>query len=251
MAGSRRTIDFNDAAILSNLTQANLRRTWASRRIVEDQLYLVHVQGTGGIGRPITVVVKKFQNVDGTVIGDIESRWKSEMVMLAFIRHENIIQVLHVIQREEAIMLVYEYAVKGSLDYWLHRREEHHRPLSWLERLRIAIGVAQGLHHMHEGCNKPVVHHNMNSTNILLDEQLNAKITSFGAAQISMAGLNQPLPIADLPAAAGNFGYTAPGTIFVRSVETSCLIVQLLSCPFTDWQLLIDELQNTGGRQPS
>ncbi|KAI4974209.1 hypothetical protein ZWY2020_047489 [Hordeum vulgare] len=81
------------------------------------------------------------------------------------------------------MMLVYEYPVNGSLDYWLHRREAGEQPLSWPQRMAIAIGI-------------------------LLDQELNTKIASFGVAQMNIAGLNQPLPITEIPV--GNFGYAAP-----------------------------------------
>lgn len=122
-------------------------------------MYLVHVQGTARIGRPITFVVKKFQNLDGTVDGNLLNRCKLEMILLASVRHDNIIDVLHFIQREDAIMLVYEYPVNGSLDYWLHGQEGGDSPLIWPQRMGIAIGVAQGLCHLHHGSNRPVVHH--------------------------------------------------------------------------------------------
>lgn len=54
------------------------------------------------------------------------------------------------------MMLVYEYPVNGSLDYWLHRREAGEQPLSWPQRMAIAIGVAQGLCHLQHGCNRPI-----------------------------------------------------------------------------------------------
>ena len=170
----------------------------------DEQVYLVHVQGTAGIGLPTTLVVKKFQNVDGTLDDNMENRCKSEMILLASVRHDNIVNVLHVIQREDAIMLVYRYAVNGSLDYWLHWREGGGGPLSWPERMAIAIGVAKGLYHLHHGGTKPVFHHNINSSNILLDLDFKAVIASFEAAQMNMAGLNQPLPITEI--AVGNFG---------------------------------------------
>ncbi|KAI4974199.1 hypothetical protein ZWY2020_047479 [Hordeum vulgare] len=98
-------------------------------------------------------------------------------------------------------MLVYEYPLNGSLQSRLGQ-------LSWPERRAIAIGVAQGLCHLHHGCKKPIVHHNISSENILLDHNFKAVIASFGDAQMNMAGLGQPLPITYLPP--GNFGYTAP-----------------------------------------
>uniref|UniRef100_A0ACD5XF15 Uncharacterized protein n=1 Tax=Avena sativa TaxID=4498 RepID=A0ACD5XF15_AVESA len=226
-----RPIDFSDEGILNNLTQANLRNVWASRRMVDgqDHLYLVHFQHTAAVGPPITVVVKKFGNVDGMVDSHVKSRWKVERIMLALLQHENIIKILHVIEREEAVMLVYEYAMNGSLHYWLHRREGNHRALSWPERMGIAIGVAQGLCHMHHGCSTPVAHHNITCNNILLDQDLNPKICSFGVGQLN-AGLNQPLPIVDLHV--GDFGYTAPdyallGTL-TEKVDTYSFGVVLL-----------------------
>ncbi|XP_044362034.1 receptor-like protein kinase HAIKU2 [Triticum aestivum] len=204
-------IECNDQGIVDSLTENNQRSMWASRRIGEgEQLYVVHVQGAAGIGLPTTLLVKKFQNANPALLVDdnVKNRCKSEMILLASICHDNIINVLHFIQREDAIMLVYEYPVNGGLDYWLHRREGGEQPLSWPQRIAIAVGVAQGLCHLHHGCNRPVVHHNINSNKILLDQEQNVKISSFGAAQMSIAGLNQPLPIADIPV--GNFGYGAP-----------------------------------------
>uniref|UniRef100_A0A8R7V1D4 Protein kinase domain-containing protein n=5 Tax=Triticum TaxID=4564 RepID=A0A8R7V1D4_TRIUA len=202
-------IVLNDQGIVDSLTENNQRSMWASRRIGEDkQLYLVHVQGTAGIGHPTTLVVKKFQNSDGIVDGNLENCCKSEMFLLASIRHDNIVNILHFIQRENAIMLFYTYQVNGSLDQWLQRREEGDLPLSWPQRKAIAIGVAQGLCHLHHGCNRPIVHHNITSINILLDQNFKAVIASFGAAQMNMAGLNQPLPI--VGTLFGNFGYAAP-----------------------------------------
>ncbi|XP_044362037.1 leucine-rich repeat receptor-like protein kinase PXL1 [Triticum aestivum] len=201
----------NDQGIVNSLTENNKKRMWISRRIGEDELYLVHVQRTAGIGLPTTLIVKKFQNVNPTLLIDdnVKNRCKLEMNLLASICHDNIISVLGVIERDEAIMLAYKYEMNSSLEYWLHQREEGDLPLTWPERMAITIGVAKGLCHLLHGCNTPVVHHNINSNNILLDQDFKAVIASFGAAQMSMAELNQPLPIAEIPV--GNFGYAAPG----------------------------------------
>ncbi|EMS61047.1 Receptor-like protein kinase HAIKU2 [Triticum urartu] len=210
-AATQRPIKYNDQGIVDSLTENNLTSMWASRRIGEDgQLYGVHVQGTAGIGLPTTVLVKKFQNLNPALLVDdnVRNRCKSEMVLLASICHDNVINVIHFIQREESIMLVYEYPVNGNVDYWLHRREGGEQPLSWPQRMGIAIGVAQGLCHLHHKCNRPTVHHNINSNNILLDQNFKAVIASFGAAQMNIAGLNQTLPITEIPV--GNFGYVAP-----------------------------------------
>ena len=210
----------NAQSIVNHLTETNQRSMWASRRIGEDEpLYIVHVQGAAGIGLPTTLLVKKFQNANPALLVDdnVKNRCKSEMILLASICHDNIINVLHFIQREDAIMLVYEYPVNGSLDYWLHRREGGEQPLSWPQMIAIAIGLAQGICHLHHRCNRPIDNHNINSENILLYQNFKAVIASFGIAQMNIAGLNQPLPIGDIPV--GNFGYAAPGTVCVRCMQ--------------------------------
>ncbi|XP_044956039.1 receptor-like protein kinase 7 [Hordeum vulgare subsp. vulgare] len=199
------------AAIVNNLTENNMTRMWASRRIAEgDQLYVV--QGITGISPPYTLLVKKFHNVNPALQVDdnVKYRCKSEMFLLASISQKNIIKVVDHIEREDAIMLVYEYPVYGSLQSWLHQPMDVDagQHLSWPHRRGIAIGVAKGLRHLHHRCSKPFVHHNINSKNILLDVDFKAVIASFGVAQVNMAGLGQPLPITDLPP--GNFGYVAP-----------------------------------------
>uniref|UniRef100_M8C1Q3 Receptor-like protein kinase HAIKU2 n=1 Tax=Aegilops tauschii TaxID=37682 RepID=M8C1Q3_AEGTA len=200
-------IMLNEQAIINNLTDNNVTRMWPNRRAGEDErLYLVHNQGTAGINTRYPLLVKKFQNVNPAlqVDGNVRYRYKSEMILLASNSHDNIIKVVDIIQREDAIMLVFEYPVNGSLQSWLHQPMDAAQPLSWPERRVIAIGVGQGLCHLHHGCNKPIVHHNISSDNILLDRNFKAVIASFGDAQMNMAGLGQPLPITDLPP--GNFG---------------------------------------------
>ncbi|XP_037472453.1 probable leucine-rich repeat receptor-like protein kinase At2g33170 [Triticum dicoccoides] len=205
-------IELNGEAIVDSLTENNKKRVWASRMVRDDELYIIQVQGIVGISLPTTLVVKKCQNVNLALQVDdnVKHRYISEMLLLASNSHDNIIKVVDIIQREDAnaIMLVYEYPVNGSLQPWLHQQMNAVRPLGWPERRVIAIGVANGLCHLHHRCKKPIIHHNINSNNILLDQNFKPVIASFDAAQMNMAGLDQPLPIVGLPL--GNFGYSAP-----------------------------------------
>ena len=197
-----------------------MKMTWASRRTWEDEhLYLVHGQGTAGNTPPCTLAVKKFQSINQAlqVDNNAKYRYNSEMFLLASNSHDNIIKVIDIIQQEDSILLVYEYPVNGGLDYWLHQAMDAGRALSWPERRVIAIGTAKGLCHMHHGCKKPIIHHNINSNNILLDRNFKPVIASFDAAQMNMAGLDQPLPIAGFPL--GNFGYSAPGMLGCRCTQ--------------------------------
>ncbi|XP_037419432.1 MDIS1-interacting receptor like kinase 1-like [Triticum dicoccoides] len=206
----RPPLALNGQAIVHSLTENNKKRVWASRMVRDDELYIVQLQGIPGISLPTTLVVKKCQNVNLALQVDdnVKYRYNSEMFLLASNSHDNIIKVVDLIQREDAIMLVYEYPVNGSLQSWLHQPMDDVRPLSWPQRRVIAIGMAKGLCHMHYRCKRPIIHHNINSNNILLDQNFKPVIASFDAAQMNMAGLDQPLPIVGLPL--GNFGYAAP-----------------------------------------
>ncbi|KAI4967409.1 hypothetical protein ZWY2020_027860 [Hordeum vulgare] len=194
-------IMLNEQAIVNNLTEDNVTRMWASRTTWEDeQLYIVLDQGTTDIGHPASLVVKKFQNENPAlqVDANVKYRYKSEMILLTS-------------SREDAIMLVYGYPVNGSLRSWLHQPMDDRQPLSWPQRRLIAIGTAKApppALWMH----KPIIHHNISSDNILLDQNCNAVITNFDDACMHMAGLGQPLPI--IGVRPGNFGFKAPGIIW-------------------------------------
>ncbi|XP_037461844.1 MDIS1-interacting receptor like kinase 1-like [Triticum dicoccoides] len=209
--GATQPILLNEQAIVDNLCEDNVKTIWSSRRTWKDeQQYLVHGQGVAGITHPCPLVVKKFEKMNSTpqVDENFMYRYRSEMIMLASNPHDNIIKVIELIEREDAIMLVYEYPVNGSLKSWLHQPMDAREPLCWPQRRLIAIGTANGLRHLQHGCNKPIIHHNISSDNILLDQNRKAVITNFDDAWMNMAGLGQPLPIMGvLP---GNFWYAAP-----------------------------------------
>ncbi|XP_044426326.1 MDIS1-interacting receptor like kinase 1-like [Triticum urartu] len=203
-------IALNGQAIVNSLTENNKKMVWVSRMVRDDELHIIQVQAIAGISLPTTLVVKKFQNENLALQVDdnVKYHYISEMFLLASNSHDNIIKVVDLIQWEDAIMLVYEYPVNGSLQSWLHQPMDAGRPLSWPVRRLIAIGVAKGLCHMHHRCKRPIIHNNINSNNILLDQNFKPVIASFDAAQMNMAGLDQPLPMVGLPL--GNFGYAAP-----------------------------------------
>jgi serine/threonine protein kinase len=163
------------------------------------------------------LVVKKLQNESGTVDASVDDRCQKEVNLLGGICHGNIISLRDCIRRENFILLLYGHAENGSLHQWLHpllqlagEDDGRRPPLDWPARRAIAIGVADGLCYLHHGRINPVVHHNINSTNIVLDTDHKPKIAGFDFARVSLAGPDQPVPVSDL--AAGNiFGYTAPG----------------------------------------
>ncbi|KAJ0716693.1 putative protein kinase RLK-Pelle-CrRLK1L-1 family [Helianthus annuus] len=147
--------------------------------------------GRGGFGKvyrgellhsegPIMVAVKRLDREFGQ--GDIEF-WK-EIMMLSCYRHENLISLVGFCDESEEKILVYWYATNKSLD--LHLRNIN---LTWIDRLKLCIGAARGLAYLHDpkGTQQRVLHRDIKSANILLDENWNAKIADFGLSKFGPA----------------------------------------------------------------
>uniref|UniRef100_A0ACD5T9G2 Uncharacterized protein n=1 Tax=Avena sativa TaxID=4498 RepID=A0ACD5T9G2_AVESA len=137
--------------------------------------------------------------------------WLSEVMLLRGLCHKNIMSLVPAASSNAADELgfAYDHTENGSLDKWLHpplpTREgegEQRRPLSWPTRRAVAIGVAGGLCYLHR---RHIIHHNINSSNVMLDRDFTPKIAGFGLAQ--KISIDQQ-PTSQLPT--GNFGYTAP-----------------------------------------
>ncbi|KAM0009203.1 putative protein kinase RLK-Pelle-CrRLK1L-1 family [Helianthus debilis subsp. tardiflorus] len=124
----------------------------------------------------IMVAVKRLDRSFGQ--GDPEF-WK-EIMTLSLYKHENIISLLGYCDDNGEKILVYEYAHNGSLDMYLDSTE-----LTWIQRLKICIGAAHGLAYLHNsvGTHQRVLHRDIKSSNILLDENWTAKISDFGLSK--------------------------------------------------------------------
>ncbi|XP_015068316.1 probably inactive leucine-rich repeat receptor-like protein kinase At5g06940 isoform X2 [Solanum pennellii] len=112
------------------------------------------------------IAVKKLMNF-GT---------HSEIKTLAKTRHKNITKILGFCYSNNAILLIYEYVARGSLGDLIGKPDFE---LPWSVRLRIAIGVAQGLEYLHKDYLPHLLHRNLKSTNILLDADYEPKMTDF------------------------------------------------------------------------
>ncbi|GAV72386.1 Pkinase_Tyr domain-containing protein [Cephalotus follicularis] len=144
-----------------------------------------NILGEGGRGR---VYKAHFDDKFLAAVKRIDAEWKdakrefeSEVNWLMNIRHQNIISLLGCCIHGESRFLVYEMMQNGSLESQLHG-PTHGSALTWHLRLKIAVDVARGLEYLHEHCNPSVVHRDLNSSNILLDSNFNAKLSDFGLA---------------------------------------------------------------------
>nr|XP_043614184.1 receptor like protein kinase S.2-like isoform X2 [Erigeron canadensis] len=138
------------------------------------------------LGKGIEVAIKRL-NLDSN---QGAAEFWAEVEMLSKFRHSHIVSLLGYC--EEEMILVYEYIPNGSLEDHLHKRRGNRSnasALTWVERLNICIGAARGLDYLHTGTGvqSRVIHRDVKSSNILLDENLSAKISDFGLSRIGPA----------------------------------------------------------------
>ncbi|KAK2632870.1 hypothetical protein EUGRSUZ_L00963, partial [Eucalyptus grandis] len=106
----------------------------------------------------------------------------NEVNLISGIRHKNLVRLLGCSIKGPESLLVYEYLPKRSLDLVLFVNDAS-PILTWEERLHIFIGIAEGLAYLHGGCGVKIIHRDIKTSNILLDENLTAKILDFGLAR--------------------------------------------------------------------
>ncbi|XP_058202664.1 putative receptor-like protein kinase At5g39000 [Rhododendron vialii] len=154
------------------------------------------VVGTGGFGK----VYKGFIN-DGatnTVVAikrlnaqskqGAEEFWK-EVMLLSKFHHINLVSLIGYCNENQEMILVYEYIACGTLASHLYKssREESGKSIShlkWAQRLNICLGVARALDYLHTGTKQHIIHRDVKSTNILLDENWVAKLSDFGICKL-------------------------------------------------------------------
>lgn len=127
----------------------------------------------------------------------------AEVATLSSIRHVNVVKLYCSITSEDSSLLVYELLPNGSLWDRLHTCNK--TKMGWEVRYDIALGAARGLEYLHHGCNRPVIHRDVKSCNILLDEAWKPRIADFGLAKIVQGGAGNCTHVI-----AGTLGYMAP-----------------------------------------
>ncbi|XP_062189940.1 cysteine-rich receptor-like protein kinase 25 [Phragmites australis] len=132
--------------------------------------------------------------------------FKNEIQLVAKLQHRNLVRLLGCcIQGDEEKILVYEYMPNKSLDMFIFDNVKRH-VLNWPKRLHIIDGISQGLLYLHEHSTVCVVHRDLKASNILLDSEMNAKISDFGIARIFCSNATQ----SSTTRIVGTIGYIAP-----------------------------------------
>ncbi|MBA0723455.1 hypothetical protein Golax_004034 [Gossypium laxum] len=98
------------------------------------------------------------------------------------LHHTNVTKLVGYCSEHGQHLLVYEFHKNGSLHEFLHLSDEYSKPLIWNSRVKIALGTARALEYLHEGCSPSIVHKNIKSENILLDAELNPRLSDSGLA---------------------------------------------------------------------
>ncbi|RWR78180.1 putative LRR receptor-like serine/threonine-protein kinase [Cinnamomum micranthum f. kanehirae] len=108
------------------------------------------------------------------------NEFQNEVQLLMRVHHRNLVSFIGYCQEGDTTALIYEYMAQGNLYSHLLGTNSNSKALNWGERLRIALNVAQGLEYLHNGCKPAIIHRDIKTTHILLNERLEAKIGDFG-----------------------------------------------------------------------
>lgn len=147
-----------------------------------------NIIGCGGFG-----LVYKATLPDGKKVaikrlsgdcGQMDREFRAEVETLSRAQHPNLVHLQGYCMYKNDRMLIYSYMENSSLDYWLHEKFDGPSSLGWDRRLQIARGAARGLAYLHQSCEPHILHRDIKSSNILLDEKFEAHLADFGLARL-------------------------------------------------------------------
>ncbi|KAK3433209.1 hypothetical protein EUGRSUZ_D00744 [Eucalyptus grandis] len=156
---------------------------------------------TGTLANGQAVAVKR-PYVD---LGQGNQEFKNEVLLVARLQHRNLVRLLGFCLEGRERLLIYEFVPNSSLDHFIYdpvRRSQ----LGWQRRQKIIGGIARGLLYLHEDSQLRIIHRDLKASNILLDTEMNPKISDFGTARLFAVDQTQDAT----SRVVGTYGYMAP-----------------------------------------
>ncbi|KAK2418029.1 Leucine-rich repeat protein kinase family protein [Trifolium repens] len=183
---------------------------YTSSEIIEklESLDEEDIVGSGGFGTVYRMVMNDcgtfaVKRIDRSREGS-DQVFERELEILGSIKHINLVNLRGYCRLPSSRLLIYDYVALGSLDDLLHENTER-QPLNWNDRLKITLGSARGLAYLHHECSPKIVHRDIKSSNILLNENMEPHISDFGLAKLLV---DEDAHVTTV--VAGTFGYLAP-----------------------------------------
>ncbi|KAG5020579.1 hypothetical protein JHK87_016434 [Glycine soja] len=183
--------------IITFLTKAT--RNFSSENKLGEGGFGPVYKGTLIDGKEIAVKRLSKKSVQGL------DEFKNEVALIAKLQHRNLVKLLGCCIEGEEKMLIYEYMPNQSLDYFVFD-ETKRKFLDWGKRFNIIIGIARGLLYLHQDSRLRIIHRDLKTSNILLDENLDPKISDFGLARSFLGDQVE----ANTNRVAGTYGYMPP-----------------------------------------